>query len=48
MQKIRKFAQGNKTALMVILCLLLIGIAYAIGQHLASKQAIAEKTAVMT
>ena len=47
MQKIKNIVQGNKTALMVILCLLLIGIAYAIGRHLASKQAIAEKPAVM-
>lgn len=38
----------RKTALLVILCLLLVGIAYAIGRHSVSEQIAAEKPAVMT
>lgn len=38
----------NKTALLVILCLLIIGIAYAVGRHSASEQTAAEKPAVLT
>lgn len=38
----------NKTALLVILCLLIIGVAYAVGQHSASEQTAAEKPAVLT
>ena len=37
-----------KTALLVILCLLLVGIAYAVGRHSAPEQTAAEKPAVMT
>ena len=37
-----------KTALLVILCLMLVGIAYAIGRHSAPGQTAAEKPAVMT
>ena len=38
----------HKPALLVILCLLIVGIAYAIGRYSASDQAAAEKPAVMT
>ena len=38
----------HKTALLVILCLLLIGIAYAVGRHSAPEQTVTEKPAVMT
>jgi len=38
----------HKTVLLVILCLLLVGIAYAIGWHSAPEQTAAEKPAVMT
>ena len=48
MQKIKNIVQGNKTALLVILCVLLVCIAYAVGRHSASEQTAAEKPAVMT
>ena len=38
----------HKPALLVILCLLIVGIAYAVGRYSASDQAAAEKPAVMT
>ena len=38
----------HKPALLVILCLMLVGIAYAIGRHSAPGQMAAEKPAVMT
>ena len=38
----------HKPALLVILCLMLVGIAYAIGRHSAPEQTAAEKPAVMT
>ena len=38
----------HKTALLVILCILLVGIAYAIGRHSAPEQTATEKPAVMT
>lgn len=37
----------HKPALLVILCLMLVGIAYAIGRHSAPEQTAAEKPAVM-
>ena len=43
----KQLVTEHKTALMVILCLLFVGIAYAIGRHSASDQAAAEKPAVM-
>ena len=44
----KQLVTEHKTALLVILCLLIVGIAYAIGRHSASDQAAAEKPAVMT
>lgn len=38
----------HKTALLVILCLLIVGLAYTVGRHSASEQTTAEKPAVMT
>lgn len=38
----------NKTSLLVILCLLIIGIAYAVGRNSASEQTAAEKPTVLT
>ena len=38
----------NKTALLVILCLLIIGVAYAVGRHSASEQTAEEKPAALT
>lgn len=48
LQKAKDFVAKHKTAVLVILCLLIIGIAYAIGRHSASDQAVAEKPVVMT
>lgn len=44
----KQLVTKHKTALLVILCLLIVGIAYAIGRYSASDQAAAEKPAVMT
>ena len=38
----------HKTALLVLLCLLIVCVAYAIGRHSVSEQTTAEKPAVMT
>lgn len=47
-ERVKQLVTEHKTALLVILCLLFVGIAYAIGRHSASDQATAEKPAVMT
>ena len=47
-EQVKRAATEHKPALLVILCLMLVGIAYAIGRHSASDQAAAEKPAVMT
>ena len=47
-ERAKRAVTEHKTALLVILCLLLVGIAYAIGRHSASEQTAAEKPAVMT
>nr|DAW81515.1 MAG TPA: hypothetical protein [Caudoviricetes sp.] len=47
LQKAKDFVAKHKTALLVILCLLLVGIAYAVGRHSADQTA-AEKPTVMT
>ena len=44
----KQLVTEHKTALLVTLCILLIGIAYAVGRHSASEQSTAEKPAVMT
>ena len=43
----KRLVTEHKTALLVILCLLIVGIAYAVGRHSAD-QTTAEKPAVMT
>lgn len=48
LERVKQIVTEHKTALLVILCLLFVGIAYAIGRHSASDQATAEKPAVMT
>ena len=48
LQKAKDFVAKHKTDLLVILCLLIVGIAYAVGRHSASEQTAAEKPAVMT
>ena len=48
LQKAKDFVAKHKTAALAILCILLVGIAYAVGRHSASEQTAAEKPAVMT
>ena len=47
-QKIKSYVTKQKTILLVVLLVLLIGIAYAIGRHSAPEQTATEKPAVMT
>ena len=47
-ERVKRAATENKTVLLVILCLLTICVAYAIGQHSAPEQTATEKPAVMT
>ena len=47
LERVKDTITKHKTALLVILCLLIFGIAYAIGRHSADQTA-AEKPAVMT
>ena len=48
LERVKQTVKEHKTALMVILCLLIVGIAYAIGGHSAPEQTAAEKPVVMT
>ena len=48
LERMKRLVIEHKTSLLVILCLLIVGIAYAIGRHSASDQAVAENTVVMT
>ena len=48
LQKAKDFVAKHKTAALAILCILLVGIAYAVGRHSASEQTAAEKPAVLT
>lgn len=48
LEKVRSIITEHKTAPLVILCLLIICIAYAVGRHSASEQTAAEKPAVLT
>ena len=47
-ERVKRAVTEHKTALLVILCILLIGVAYAVGRHSASEQVTAEKPVVMT
>ena len=47
-ERVKDIIIKNKTALLVILCLLIIGIAYAVGRNSASDQKAAEKPAILT
>ena len=47
-ERVKQTVTTHKTALLVILCLLLVGIAYAIGRHSAPEQTATEKPAIMT
>ncbi len=48
LQKIKAFVCKRRSVLLVILFLLIVGIAYAIGRNSTSEHATAEKPAVMT
>ena len=48
LERVKQLVTEHKTALLVILCLLIIGIAYAVGRYSAAEQVTAEKPAVMT
>ena len=47
-ERVKQVVTEHKTAMLAILCILLVGIAYAVGRHSASEQTAAEKPAVMT
>ena len=46
-ERVKRAITEHKVAVLVILCLLIVGIAYAIGRHSASEQTASEKPAVM-
>ncbi len=48
LERVKQTVREYKTALLVILCLLIVCVAYAIGRHSASEQTATEKPAVMT
>ena len=47
-ERMKRLVTEHKTACLAILCVLLVGIAYAVGRHSASEQTAAEKPAVLT
>ena len=48
LERVKDTLIKHKTVLLVILCLLLVGIAYALGRHSAPEQTATEKPVVMT
>ena len=44
----KQLIKEHKTALLAILCLLIVCVAYAVGRYSASERTAAEKPAVMT
>ena len=48
LERARALVREHKTACLVILCILLAGIAYAVGRHSAEEQTATEKPAIMT
>ena len=48
LERIKQIVIEHKTGVLAILCVLLVGIAYAVGRYSASEQAAAEQPAVMT
>ena len=48
LERMKGLVTEHKTALLVLLCLLIVCVAYAVGRHAASDQAATEKPAVMT
>lgn len=48
LERVKDTITKHKTVLLVILCLLIVGIAYAVGRHAIPEQTATEKPAVMT
>nr|DAS58925.1 MAG TPA: hypothetical protein [Caudoviricetes sp.] len=48
LERMKDIIIKNKTALLVIMCILIVCIAYAVGRHSASEQTAAEKPAVLS
>ena len=48
LERMKCLVTEHKTAVLAILCLLIVGIAYAVGRHSDSEQVTAEKPAVIT
>ena len=48
LERAKQLVTEHKTALLAILCLLIVGVAYAVGRHSASDQTASEKPAVLT
>lgn len=48
LERVKQVVTKHKTALLVIVCLLIVGIAYAVGRQSAPEQTATEKPAVMT
>lgn len=48
LQKVKDFAAEHKTVVLVVILVLLVGIAYAVGRHSVAEQTVAEKPAIMT
>lgn len=48
LERIKQTAAEHKTAVLAILCILLVGIAYLVGRHSAEEQTAAEKPAILT
>ena len=48
LERVKRAATKPKSPLLVLLCLLLLGIAFAVGRHAITEQMVTEKPAVMT
>ena len=48
LERIKRLITEHRTSLLVILCLLFVGIAYAVGRHSAPEQTATEKPAALT
>ena len=48
LERAKQVVTEHKTTLLVIVCLLIVGIAYAVGRHSATEQMAAEKPAIIT
>ncbi|WP_157064399.1 glycoprotease [Selenomonas sp. oral taxon 136] len=48
LERVKQTVTTHKTGLLVILCLLIVGLAYAVGRYSAAEQTATEKPALMT